>query len=278
MLGIHANRNSNRKGENTIKKFVKQMVQKTFNLIGYDVTFSRKAIQSMVVVDKNIWEPYFLTNQKMQIYFEALKQSQNEWSDNFYKQLRYYSLQELVHHVLRQKLNGDFVECGVWRGHSAYMISRILSENEFNGRFHIFDSFEGGLSTKVEKDKNLRSELSEENIQKESNVFYSTETQVKSCLKGFEFIHLYKGWIPSRFNEVEDKKFSFVHIDVDLYEPTLASLNFFYPKLVKGGVIVCDDYGLTQFPGAKKGVEEFLENNTCQIFYEVPMGGCFVIK
>tara|TARA_B100000315_G_C14325376_1_gene472746 strand:+ start:235 stop:411 length:177 start_codon:yes stop_codon:yes gene_type:complete len=58
-----------------MKKFVKQAVQKTFNLIGYDVTFSRKATQSIVVVDKNIWEPYFLTNQKMQIYFEGLKQS-----------------------------------------------------------------------------------------------------------------------------------------------------------------------------------------------------------
>ena len=97
-------------------------------------------------------------------------------------------------------------------------------------------------------------------------------------MKGFEFIHLYKGWIPSRFNEVEDKKFSFVNIDVGLYEPELASLNFFYPKLVKGGVIVCINYGLTQFPGVKKGVEEFLENNTCQIFYEVPMGACFIIK
>jgi len=176
-----------------IKKLVKSAVEKAFNLIGYDATFSRKAAASIIAVDKNIWEPYFLTNQKMQIYFEGLKQSQNEWTDNFYKQLRYYSLQELAHYVLRQKLDGDFVECGVWKGHSAYMISHILSENEFNGKFHIFDSFEGGLSAKVEKDKNLRHKLSEEEIQKESNIFYSTESQVKCCLKSFKFIHLYKG-------------------------------------------------------------------------------------
>jgi O-methyltransferase len=67
-------------------------------------------------------------------------------------------------------------------------------------------------------------------------------------LSEFPFVHLYKGWIPSRFIEVEDRQFSFVHIDVDLYEPILDSLNFF-PKLVKGGVIVFDDYGITQFPG-----------------------------
>ena len=41
------------------------------------------------------------------------------------------------------------------------------------------------------------------------------------------FIILLKGWIPSRFEEVKDKNFSFVHIDVDLYQPTLDSLNFF---------------------------------------------------
>ena len=43
-------------------------------------------------------------------------------------------------------------------------------------------------------------------------------------------------------------------------------------------MIVLDDYGITQFPGAKKAVDEFLESNTCQFFYEVPMGSSFIIK
>ena len=56
------------------------------------------------------------------------------------------------------------------------------------------------------------------------------------------------------------------------------SLKFFYPRLVDNGVIVCDDYGLSQSPGAKKAVDEFLAKNSYQLFYEVPMGGCFIIK
>ena len=120
------------------------------------MTFSRKGIQNNVVVDKNIWESYFSNDQKMQLYYEGLKRSKNEWTDNFCKQLRHYSLQELVYHVIQQKLKGDFVECGVWKGHSAYIISSILSKKGFKGKFHIFDSFEGGLSGKVDKDKNLR--------------------------------------------------------------------------------------------------------------------------
>ena len=79
-----------------------------------------------------------------------------EWSDNFPKQLRFYSLYQMVCHVFHQNLIGDFAECGVWKGHSAYMISSILSENNFTGDFHIFDSFEGGLSEKNAEDRTTK--------------------------------------------------------------------------------------------------------------------------
>lgn len=68
---------------------------------------------------------------------------------------------------------------------------------------------------------------------------------------------LYKGWIPEKFHEVEDKEFSLVHIDVDLHDPTLASLEFFWPRLNAGGMIVCDDYGSEACPGAKKAMDDF---------------------
>ena len=53
-------------------------------------------------------------------------------------------------------------------------------------------------------------------------------------LKDFDFVKIYKGWIPEKFNLVDNSKFSFVHIDVDLYEPTLKSLEFFFPRLEEG--------------------------------------------
>ena len=261
-----------------IKSFLKLAINKIFSLVGYEVTFGKKGIQNYTAVDKNIWESYYLNDPKIQLYYEGLKHSKNEWADNFYKQLRHYSLQELVGYVVQQEIKGDFVECGVWKGHSAYIISSILSKNGFKGALHIFDSFEKGLSKKVEKDRNLKNELTESQVQEESNIFSSSEKEVSECLSEFQFVHLYKGWIPSRFNEVEDRQFAFVHIDVDLYEPILDSLNFFFPKLVKGGVIVLDDYGITQFPGAKKAADEFLKKNTYQFFYEVPMGSSFLIK
>lgn len=261
-----------------INKLIKSVIVKIFNYVGYNISFSKKSTSSLISIDKNIWESYYSPDHKMNLYFEGLKISRSEWSDGFAKQLRLYSLQNIVYHILRQELNGDFAECGVWKGHSAYIISSILSMNKFTGDFHIFDSFEGGLPKKVEKDKNLRKDLTEKQIQSESDVFKSTEDEVISCLSNFKFVYPYKGWIPDRFNEVENKLFQFLHINVDLYEPTKDSLDFFYPRLVENGAIICNDYGSCKFPGAKKAVDEFLEENNFKMFYEVPMGGCFIIK
>ena len=73
-------------------------------------------------------------------------------------------------------------------------------------------------------------------------------------------------------------KFSFVHIDVDLYQPTLDCLEFFFPKLVSGGIIVCDDYNSSQFPGAKNAWDYYFKDKKINLFYEQPFGGCFLIK
>ena len=109
--------------------------------------------------------------------------------------------------------------------------------------------------------------------------FRSSEKFLKNeVLKEFDFVKTYKGWIPSRFSEVKDLKFSFVHIDVDLYQPTLDCLEFFFPKLVSGGIIVCDDYNSSQFPGAKNAWDYYFKDKKINLFYEQPFGGCFLIK
>jgi len=114
-----------------IKQLIVLAVKKIFNSLGYDVTFTQKfeekGSQDYALVDKYMWEPYFSTNHMMQLYFEGLIQARIEWSDNFYKQLRFYSLQELVHYVIRRKLKGDFVECGAWKGQSADLTVVVLS-------------------------------------------------------------------------------------------------------------------------------------------------------
>ena len=262
-----------------IIKFLFLQINGIAELFGIKLFFHRSnSVHNPVIYDQYMWQPYYEEFDEIKLYQKAQVASFSEKYDNPYKQLRFYSLQNVFKNILNNNIKGDIVECGVWKGHSAYILSTLLNETNENKEFHIFDSFEGGLSDKKEQDKNKRFNLSDNQINKEKLLFSSTEEQVKSSLSKFKNIKYYKGWIPDRFSEVNIKEFSFVHIDVDLYQPTLDSLNFFYPLISKGGAMVIDDYGISTFPGAKKAVDEFLFLNKPSFFYKVPFGSCFIIK
>ena len=100
------------------------------------------------------------------------------------------------------------------------------------------------------------------------NHFKSSEEFLKKeVLHDFDFIKIYKGWIPKKdLRKYKKKKFSFIHIDLDLHKPILDTLEFFYPRLVKGGIIICDDYNSSQFPGAKKAWDDFLKTKKVNSF------------
>jgi predicted O-methyltransferase YrrM len=92
-----------------------------------------------------------------------------------------------------------------------------------------------------------------------------------------EAVQLYTGWIPERFKEAAARRFRFVHIDVDLYEPTRDSLAFFYPRVEPGGIIVCDDYLFNTCPGATAAVDEYLADKPEKML-ALSAGGGFLIK
>ena len=239
----------------------------------------RQHTPEQVSFETRILQAYTEDNTFVRLYNEGMEKSGMAWTDNFPKRCRFYSLQQVVNTVIRnQDLNGDFAECGCWKGHSTYIISKLLQPNRTTQLFHVFDSFEGGLSDKTAPDITEQSRLTEEATRQEKLHFASTEDELRNAIGEFEFVRVYKGWIPERFHEIEDRHFSFVHIDVDLYQPSLDSLEFFFSRLDHGGASVVDDYGYTNFPGAKKAVDEFLNKNSVQFFYEMPLGGCFLIK
>ena len=194
-------------------------------------------------------------------------------SDNPLRRQRHYTLIQLLKNI--DLMNGDIAECGTFHGLSAYQIAKIIKSNKIQLTFHIFDSFEG-LSEINQEDKSGRFTISDEDLRKQ---FSYGEDLVKENLKEFKFINYYKGWIPERLNEVKEKYFVFVHIDVDLYEPIKDSIDFFFPRLVNGGIMVFDDYGYTlQFPGAKLAIDETLSKLSYQHFVCLPSGQAYLIK
>ncbi len=255
---------------------VKNYLKNFLRAIGLEVSVYSKHRHS---INTKEFIPIKQNHSNFKLYNSGLKKTKNSQSDNIYKQLRFFSLMQIVKHILNNDKVYDFAECGCWKGHSSFIISKLIVENNKDIDFHIFDSFEDGLSVSNINDGDFfyRDESTKKRISKRD--FYSNEQFVRNeVLKEFNFVKIYPGWIPEKFNLIKDKKFSFIHIDVDLYNPTMDSLKFFYSRLQEGGAILCDDYNISHYPGAKKAWDEFFKDKEYTFFYESPLGGCFIIK
>jgi tetratricopeptide (TPR) repeat protein len=176
------------------------------------------------------------------------------------RRLRFRKLLELLSRVL--ELDGCVAECGCSRGMSSYLIlSKLrLHDPKFDGHgYHVFDSFEG-LSTPTEEDEVADSDPNAEDLRKMSTpgAFRASLEEVRQALAEFPFVEYHPGWIPLSFSGLPERKYRFVHLDVDLYGPTLAALDYFHPRMTRGGVIVSDDY---TWPGARRAVEEYCRRN-----------------
>jgi O-methyltransferase len=172
----------------------------------------------------------------------------------------------MVNELLKliESVPGDTAECGVFEGATSYLICN--ARGKFSRTHHIFDSFEG-LSQPGNRDGNAGWQ---------KGMLACSVEQTKSNLP-FPNVTYHKGWIPDRFNEVIDRNFAFVHIDVDLYQPTFDSIAFFYPRVNSGGLIVCDDYGYSGCPGATQAINEFMSDKPEKII-SPPCGGAFIIR
>jgi O-methyltransferase len=161
---------------------------------------------------------------------------------------------------------GDTAECGVFQGAGSYLIASAGAQHGQERTHHVFDSFEG-LSTPARIDGEFW---------RKGSLACGLDL-VQANLRMFTHISFHKGWIPDTFEGVSRSTFAFVHIDVDLYQPTRDSIDFFYERMNAGGIILCDDYGFTTCPGATKAMDEFLVDKPEKMI-ALPTGGGFLIK
>lgn len=168
---------------------------------------------------------------------------------------------------LTAHVEGDTAECGVWTGASSWLICAAnRSQSASRRRHHMFDSFEG-LSTPDPDDGDYW---------QKGNLSAGEDLVARNLAPFIEDVSFHKGWIPDRFNEVEDQTFSFVHVDVDLGQPTADSLAFFYDRLNPGGIFLCDDYGFRTCPAATRRSDEFLAYKPEKMVSLASGGGFFV--
>ena len=163
-------------------------------------------------------------------------------------------------------IEGARAECGVFRGASALLLSRIarIKRPDFAGAdYFLIDSFEG-FGEENEHDKVLwqgdDSNTEFRTAFPAGGIGTSLET-LQHTLREFPGVTIHKGWIPEVFAKLPETRWSFVYLDVDIYEPTLAGLEYFYPRMSPGGVIITDDFGHPMTPGVRKAWEQYCVAN-----------------
>ncbi len=187
---------------------------------------------------------------------------------------RLYSLYRAMHYVIKNKIPGDFIECGVWKGGSSLMMAKMLTMHGITDRKVIlYDTYEG-MSEPTENDKDYSGVdaeklLEQSSIEVQDSVWcYSSFDEVKSnlTLSGLpeENIIMIKGKVEDTIpSQVPTEKIALLRLDTDWYESTKHELEHLYPMLVKDGLLIIDDYGHWQ--GCRKAVDEYMSKNDLPI-------------
>jgi len=161
------------------------------------------------------------------------------------------------------KLEGDIAEVGVYKGGSACLVCKVKGTKTL----HLFDAFEDISNAETVDNSFHKCEFWQAPLEK-------TKHNLRNCCYDHNVL-FYKGVFPDTASPVENKKFSFVHLDVGTYKSTHECLKFFYPRIIWGGIIISHDYFFAT--GVRKAFDEFFKDKPEPI---IPISGsqCLVVK
>jgi hypothetical protein len=193
---------------------------------------------------------------------------------------RMFFLVKALKQIKIDNIEGDFVECGVWRGGNLILFQKIIEELKLkNRKIFAYDTFFGmnqpghfDLNIKNEKAKIILNSLEKKRVDPNKNIIlakcdldevkknFHTNTKKNDnliCIKGeVEKTLKIKKNLP--------KKISLLRLDTDWYQSTKIELEVLFPLLSKNGILVIDDYGY--WKGSKKAVDEYFKNKKNNLF------------
>lgn len=193
-------------------------------------------------------------------YFNSLMREIEKYT--IVDKVRCFMIYQFAKQVSESK--GDVAEFGVYRGGTAKLLAKVFEAQ--NKMVHLFDTFSGMPPTQLGKDLHKEGEFDDTSLD-----------NVKAFLHDCRNVRFYKGFFPGIAKPLECINFCLVHIDVDIYKSVMDGCEFFYPRMVEGGIMIFDDYGFLSCPGAKKAVDEFFQDRPENPGY-LPTGQCIVIK
>jgi len=201
---------------------------------------------------------------------------------------RVAALVNATRYVVANGIEGDFVECGVWRGGSSMAVALTLKElGDLSRRLYLYDTYEG-MNAPTEHDVAFDGASAAGTFAKHRMSDDSSEW-CRSPLEEVETNLLRTGYPRDKLNFVKGKvedtipvllpdgPISILRLDTDWYESTRHELEHLYPRLARGGVLVIDDYG--HWAGARKAVDEYIaEKKLCLLLNRVDYTGRIAVK
>ncbi len=187
---------------------------------------------------------------------------------------RIVALIRALEYICKNEIEGDIVECGVWKGGSAMIAAEtLINLNSKNRNIYLYDTFEG-MSEPTEKDvsffgKKARQMMTEQDKNNSFSVWcYSPLDEVKRNLYSTNYpaekLKFIAGKVEDTIPENIPQKIALLRLDTDWYESTIHELKHLFPLLSQYGVLIIDDYGHWQ--GCRKAVDEYISDNKIRIF------------
>jgi O-methyltransferase len=170
--------------------------------------------------------------------------------------------------IIENDIQGEMAELGVYKGHTARLIHHYVPER----KFFLFDTFSGFDEDDIRVEKTFHGDKYDQ----------FKDTNVRSVMKFIKpdnanvipVIGMFPQSLPDGFDSV----FSFVHMDMDLYQPTLEALKYFYPRVSSGGYMIVHDYSNIKWPGIRKAVDEFFNDKKEFPVYMPDNGGSVLVR
>jgi O-methyltransferase len=244
---------------------LKKIVQNTFNTLGYEIRRVSKNISDRSMpVELNDSEReivhYIMSNKLTMVSYERL------WTTVM-----------ACKYVVDREIEGDFVECGVWRGGNALAAAEIFKLHNSKRNVWLFDTFKGmtaptDFDVQASDGRTARTQYEADQKETHNEWCYSSIEDVRQNFanRGLTTnIHFVQGDVCQTLNSEPSKlpnKISVLRLDTDWYESTKKELEVLYPKLTVGGCLIIDDYG--HWSGSKKATDEYFEKNQNRPFLQ----------
>jgi hypothetical protein len=179
---------------------------------------------------------------------------------------RQRALYDAMQYLCDSGIEGDVVECGVWKGGSAMLAALALEERGDTGRrLYLYDTFTG-MSAPTGKDVSIHGNAAGarwSSLEREgyNEWDYASLEEVRRNLGGTGYpegnVTFVSGKVEDTIPGIAPERIALLRLDTDWYESTRHELEHLYPRLVPGGILILDDYGHWQ--GARQAVDEYLQ-------------------